>query len=1079
MKNLIKKLLLGVSLLLSITMFAQQKTMGGTITDVHGSPLPGATITVKGTTNGVSSDFDGNFSIVVDETGILLVSYVGYIDQEISVEGRNSIKVVLIEDSNELDEVVVVGFGTQKKSNITGAASFVKMDKIVSDRPITNAAEALQGVASGLQVTVGSGQPGSESVALNIRGFASLNGAGTPLVLINNVPSSLNDINPQDIESISVLKDAAASSIYGARAAFGVIVITTKQGKKNQKVRFTYNTTTSFSKAADIPKKATTKQFVRSLESWGENAYFAGQDVQKWLGFIDQYENDPSQLNLTVDPISGETYPIHLDGGQYYPLADTDNYGRFIDNIGYNTIHNFSVSGGSDKITYRLNTGYSYQDGVMVTSNDSYKKYNVNALINADITNNLTSSSNVLIRSSIQSRANGRYQDAVQARMYDPSSGYFDDGSGLILPFDSPENRARFSAPGRTEDDNIRLFQKLVWKPIEEISVIGEYTFEKNYITTRTINNGQRYYSAFRFNPTTSAENAQRSTSISRGHTTRLYNAFNLYAKYAKTFGEGHNFDALLGINREDTKQDFFSARRNDLIDPISTPSLNLGFDDANIAVNDAFYDWAVLGYYSRLRYNYNEKYFVEASLRYDGSSRFAEGDRFSWLPSGSIGWNIAKEDFMKNVDWISSLKPRASYGSIGNQNTGDYYPAIPGYERITTRWMNLDNDQRFISFDPAQLISAGFTWEEVVSANYGIDAAFFKNRLTTAFSYYTRDTKGMLGAGIELPAVLGAEPPQQNSNDLRTQGWEFELGWKDRIEEFSYGINVTLWDNTSKITKIDNPNKSLSNFFEGSVIGDIYGYVTDGYYTIDDFVDGTLNADLSGDNRQLKPDVTVIDGAPTPYPGDVKYKDLDGDGIITTGNNTAEYDIDPVSGQIISRTGPGDRKIIGNNRKRYQFGVNGHAEYKGFDFSFVLSGVGKQDRFRNSDLIFPFVSGFDNIYAHQLDFWTPDNQNAFYPRIYGNAQAGNIDSNYTRSTRTQTKYLSDESYLRIQNLTFGYSFPQNVLDRFKLSKCRVFVSGNNLFTFDNLPPGLDPDQGSNGVYPIMKNYSVGLNLSF
>ncbi|WP_242202119.1 SusC/RagA family TonB-linked outer membrane protein [Aestuariivivens insulae] len=1077
MKRILTLKLLGILMLFSTVVHAQQKTVEGKVTDETGFPLAGATVVVKGTTTGASADFDGKYSLTVDENAVIVVSFVGYVTQELSVAGKTTINVTLQEDVSKLDEVVVVGFGTQKKANVTGANSFVKMDAIIADRPITNAAEALQGVASGLQVTVGSGQPGSENVSLNIRGVNSLNG-GSPLVLINNVQGSLNDVNPQDIESISVLKDAAASSIYGARAAFGVILVTTKTGKKNQKVKFDYNITTSISAPSDLPVKATTKQFVQSLNFWGENSYFAGQNVSDWLGYINQYETNPSALNLVKDPVTGATYPIHFDGAQYYPLADSDNFGDFIDTFGYSTIHNFSVSGGGEKVAYRLNTGYSYQDGVMVTNKDSYKKYNVNAYISADISDNLTSTSNVLFRSSIQSRPNARYSQAVGARMFDPSEGYFDDGSGVILPFGSPANYAKFSTPNRREDDNLRLFQKLDWSPVKNLKLTGEYTFEKNYITNRNIDEGQRYYSTFRFNPSTSVDNAQRSTSISRNQTNRIYNALNLYVNYNLTLGANHNFKLLAGLNRESQKQDFFFATARDLIDPVVTPSLNLNFDDSNVSVGDGFQDWAVVGYFSRFNYNYKEKYFIEGNLRYDGSSRFAEGDRFVWLPSASAGWNVTKEAFMDNLDFISLLKLRASYGVIGNQSHPDFYPTIPGYEDYTTRWTNLDTDQRYLTFRPAQLISAGFTWENVVTQNIGIDFGLFKNRLSGSFDYYIRDTEDILGPGVQLPSVLGALPPEQNARDIRTDGWEFELGWNDKVGDFSYGINVNVFDNQTEVTRFDNPSKNLSQFFEGAIIGDIWGYVTEGYYTVDDFVDGTLNADLSGDNRQLKTGVAYIENAPTPYPGDIKYRDLDGDGIITNGNSTADYDVD-ANGNIIPNTGPGDRKVIGNSRKRYQFGVNGYVEYKGFDFSFVLSGVGKEDGWRDSDLIFPYRSVFDNIYAYQLDYWTPDNQDAYFPRIYGNAAAGNLDSNYGRSRRVQTKYLHDESYLRIQNITLGYSLPNDFLKRLKINKFRVFVSGNNLFTFDNLPKGLDPDQGSDGAYPIMRQFSAGLNLSF
>ncbi|WP_190810674.1 TonB-dependent receptor [Flagellimonas sp. S3867] len=1072
---------------------AQTIKVTGNVTDVEtGMPIPGASIIEQNTNNGVAADFDGNYEITVPSSASLIISSIGFVPQTISLNGQTTINVSLSPDVSQLDEVVVVGFGTQKRENVTGAASYVQMDEIINDRPIVDATQALQGAAAGLQIVQSSGQPGDRSTSINIRGFTSING-GSPLILINNVPGDIEDLNPRDIESISVLKDAAASSIYGARAAFGVVLITTKSAKRNQKVSFSYDVTTSVSRAVDQPEKATTRQFVESLDTFGVNAYFAGQNVDRWIELLDLYDaNQLSQLNLVNDPINNTTYPIHFEesSSQFYPLADSDIIDDFIKNFGYSTIHNFAVSGGGEKVGYRLSTGYAFEDGVMVTDKDSFKKYNVNALVDADITPKLTSSSNILFRSSIQSVPNAQYNQALQLRMYDPT-GFFDDGSGDVLPFASPGNIVRFSVPTKRDEDNIRLFQRLEWKPFKDFSLTGEYTFEKKYINTVAVNNAQRYYSTFRFNPTVSAEDALRNSSLRKTQTNRIYNGFNIYGKYNLTFGD-HNFNFLLGFNKEDEKQDSFSAFRNDLIDP-DTPTFNLAQGE-NFSITDSFYDWAVVGYFGRVNYTFLDRYFIEGNLRYDGSSRFASGSRYAWLPSVSVGWDISEEPFMEGADFISLLKPRASWGKIGNQeyrrpgtNVQEYYPSIPGYESFLSDWINLSTDQRFITFNPAQLVSDTFTWEEVVTKNLGIDANFFKNRLSTSFDIYTRETLGMLKAALPLPAILGTSAPLQNDADLETKGWDLEIGWNDKIGEFSYGINVNVFDSQSEITRFETADKFIGQFYEGHEIGEIWGYVTDGFYTVDDFVEGTLNADLSGSNRELRDGVPFVENSPVPYPGDIKYKDLDGDGLITDGNGTVTPQFDD-NGNLIADTGPGDRKRIGNNTRRYQFGINGNAAYKGFDFSFVLSGVGKRDRWRATgadlDVIFPYPSVFDHIYANQLDFWTPDNQDAFYPRIYGDASTGNIDSNYARSRFVQTKYLSDESYLRIQNLTFGYSFNDNLLERLRLNKLRVFVSANNPFIFDNLQRGLDPDQQNDGAgirtrYPIMAQYSVGLNVSF
>ncbi|GAA3568686.1 TonB-dependent receptor [Snuella lapsa] len=1078
--------LLGILLCFTCALQAQQKTVEGTVTDESGLPLVGATVAIQGKTQGASTDFDGKYSLTVNENDVLYISYIGYIATTVPVAGKTTVDISLQEDISQLDEVVVVGFGTQKRDNVSGSASFVKMDEIIADRPITNAAEALQGVAAGLQVTITSNQPGNDGVGINIGGFTSING-GSPLVLINNVEGSLEDLNPRDIESISILKDAAASSIYGARAAFGVILVTTKKAKRNQKVRFTFDTTTSLSIANDLPEKATTREFVEALNEWGVRDYFAGQNIQDWLGYLDLYDTDRSQLNFITDPVSGEAYPIHFDtaNSQHYPLAESDLVDKFLGNFGVVTNHNFTVSGGGEKVAYRLSTGYSYEDGVMVTNQDNFKKYNINTSLTADLTSNLESNTNIMYRSSVQSRPRASYSQMVQQRMFDPTG--FIDIDGEAFPFDSPDNLVKYTEPGKRYIDNLRLYQQLNWEVFKNLTLTGEYTYSKDLQNTVAVNNGQRFARTHLYTVNGTADDVFNNSSLSRTKRQTVYNALNLYGTYTASLGS-HNFKITAGLNREEENRELLSVSRNGLID-INTPTFELA-EGQDFDISEAFYDWAVVGYFSRLNYNFKERYFLEANYRYDGSSIFAEGDRFVGLPSFSAAWNIAKEPFMESVKFINMLKPRYSWGEIGNQiarrpnsNARDYYPFNPGYESFSASWLNPATDIRYVTFNPAQLISAGLTWEEIVSSTIGLDVSMFKNRLNATFEITRRETNGMLRAGEPLPGILGTDAPFQNVADLETKGWGIDLGWRDRIGDFRYNINLNVFDNYSEITKFNNPGQLLSDFREGQRLGEIWGYVSDGYYTVDDFVEGTLNADLSGENRQLKQGVATFTGR-TPYPGDVKFKDLDGDGIITSGNSSLITDVDAQGNPITNSegeitTGPGDRRVIGNSRKRYQFGINGSASYKGFDISFILSGVGKEDGWRNSDLVFPYRSVFDNIYKHQLDYWTPDNQDAFFPRVYGDPNNGNTGSNYGRSMRTQTKYLTDESYLNIQNITIGYTLNSQFLDRINVDNLRVFVSGNNVYRFDKLYKGIDPDQDSDGVYPVMSKYTLGVNLSF
>ncbi|WP_430813953.1 TonB-dependent receptor [Carboxylicivirga sp. RSCT41] len=1046
----------------------QSVTVRGSVTDSSGEPMPGVSVVEKGTTTGTITGIDGTYSLELSSAEAeLSFSFIGFETQVIQVAGRSAIDIILVEDVTGLDEVVVVGFGTQKKENVTGANSYVKMGDIIADRPITSSAQALQGVAAGLQVVSTSGRPGAPSTNFNIRGFTSITGGG-PLVLVDNVPMSINDVNPRDIESVSVLKDAAAASIYGARAAFGVILVTTKKAQRNEKMRFNYSTTNTFSSPTELPEKATTRQFVEALNDWGVNSYFAGQETDLWLDYIDQYETDPGQLNLIKDPVSGSNYALIIDEntGTYYPLADTDVIGDFLDDTGFSTIHNFSMSGGSENISYRMNAGYSSEDGIMVTDNDSYEQFNLNSFVDAQLTKSLKSSTTIYYKVSERSNPIGSYASAIQMRMYDPTGHYeliAGENAGDILPFDTPGNMERYRVPGLTKTDNLRLFEKLEFNPIKDLVFTGEITYQKGNTVSRSVNNQARFISAFKF--TENSSNPEN-TSVTRSNSEYVYNALNLYGNYSKTFGN-HNVGILAGFNREKRVNESFNAQRKNLIS-VDQPYLGMAIGD--MSVNDGYTDWAVMGYFARLNYNYKQKYFLEANGRYDGSSRFAEDSRFGFFPSFSGGWNIARESFMENVELFTTLKLRASWGEVGNQAIADPYPMYPGYAGEEVRYINLDTDLRYNTVNPAQLISPLMTWETVQTTNLGLDVAILKNRLSTSVDVYSRKTLGMLIQGAELPAVLGVSAPMENAADLETRGWEVEIAWKDKIGQVDYGLNFNISNSQSEILKFDNEAGLLSQYYVGQNVGEIWGYVTDGYYTVDDFVEGTLDAHLSGDNRQLKEGVVYIENQPTPYPGDVKYVDLDGNGYINNGNGTLEN--------------PGDRKVIGNNRRRYQFGLNGYANYKNFDFSFVLSGVGKRDLNINTDLIWPYPSGFDHIYKHQLDYWTPDNQDAFYPRIYGGALNGNSDSNYARSRWTQTKYLSNGAYLRIQNITFGYTLPQQWLQKIGVEKLRVFAAANNILTIDDLPQGIDADivhsnQIGNGGYPFMKSFSVGLNLSF
>ncbi|MDO5980227.1 SusC/RagA family TonB-linked outer membrane protein [Flavivirga spongiicola] len=1050
MKKLITNGLLLLFLVTTSSMQAQQKTVKGTITDGDGLPLSGASVIVKGTSKGTAADFDGRYTITVSENDILVMSFLGYITQEQVVSGKTTIDVTLTEDASKLDEIVVVGFGTQKKSNISGAVTTVKMDEVLGDRPVTTVSTALQGVAAGLLVVNSSGQPGRNNTSIELRGFGSINNATPPLILVDNVEMSLQDINPNDIENVSILKDAAASSIYGARGAWGVILITTKKPERDQKIKFDYRSTVSFSSPVQLPEKPSIYEFINVLKTAGITNYWSNQSVDTWLGYLEDYK---------VNPGNYPTGTVLDADGFNYPLKETYPIEQLLDSQGTVIKHDFSFSGGSAKSSYRVSTSYSEEDGIIVTDNDSFDKYNINAFLDTDLGKKIKSTTNIFYRKSERSNPIGRYNQAINEPVWLPTGNYtLEDGS--VLPFDSPDNLERLLPHTKVKTDVIRMFQKVTYEPIDRLKFSGEFTFERGNTTTKGSNIQLRTVNRAQYVPNNSNPDL---TSVSKNFSEYEQNAFNFYINYGLSFNEIHNIDAMAGYNKETSFSNGFNINRLNLLST-DVPAIDAAI--GTIDGGDFFTETAVVGYFGRLQYNFKEKYFIEGNIRHDGSSKFPRSDRYGTFISFSGAWNVKKESFLADADWVSLLKFRGSYGEIGNQDIpGNPYPYISQWSPRDT-WLLNESGVRYTTIQPGQLVSPSLTWETAQKTNLALDAAFLSNRLSTTFEVYQNRTLDMLIPGAELPAVLGTDAPVTNAGDLETKGWEADIAWRAGKGDFKYGLNFNMSNNETKITKFDNPAGLLTNFYEGQTIGEIWGYVTDGYYTIDDFVDGTLDANLNGDNRQLKDGVVAFESGAIPYPGDVKYVDLDGDGIVTDGENTLEN--------------PGDRKIIGNSRRGYIFGLNGNASYKGFDFSFALSGVGKRDRNLTGAKAWPYIGQFDDMFKHQLDIWTPDNQDAFYPRIYGNnANFSGDRGNYGHSRRTQTKYLRDASYIRINNITLGYSLPRDILEKIKFTKIRLFVSGENLHTFHQLPKGIDPDVNADGAYPVMKNIAIGAQLSF
>ncbi len=1045
----------------------QQQGITGIVKDHTGLPLPGVSVVIKGTTSGTITDMDGNFQINnLPANASLVFSFVGMRAMEVQVGNQSNLSITMEEETIGLDEVVAIGFGTQKKENLTGSLTQVRMDEILGDRPIINAAAALQGSVPGLLVT-GNHQVGQQK-SFQIRGAYSIGSGSTisPLVLIDNVEGNIDMVNPEDIESITVLKDAASSAIYGARAAGGVIIVTTKRPKSGASFQLNYNNNIGIETAVNLPEQAPLDHYFSAyLDAGFGNSYWAArQDVTKWQQYLKDYKSNPAAFNIVGDGVF-----VDSDGVSYY-LNEKDTYSQFMESS-LSQSHNFSGSGGTDKLRYRISGGYTDQDGTLITSKDRFTRINVASFISADLTTWFTQELDIKYAKSDKSLPGNDAGNLFNTRLI----SYYPDGImpkqpyGLPedMPVNTPMNTILYGNTVNTISANPRIFTRSILKPFKDFEAILEYTFDQrdvrydyysgNYMITdiqqgsKMINNSDYY--------------------IKRHYFTD-YNAINAYATYSKSFGD-HHFKLMGGYNQESSYYEYVNVRVQDQA-VLTVPSLDGATGDKQLL--DNYIEYAIRGGFFRFNYNFQDRYLLEVNGRYDGSSKFPKSNRFGYFPSVSLGWQIARESFMEGTrNWLDELKLRVSWGEIGNQNISAYQfspsMSLSTWTASTATWLH-NGEQVTIVGIPA-LVSSTFTWENVSTLDFGLDYTLFKGRMQGTFDWYERNTTGMLAPGVQLPAVVGAPAPLQNTADLRTRGWEFALSWKNRIGALSYRFGINLTDYESVVTKYENASGLLSDYYEGMVSGEIWGYLADGFYSIDDFE--------STSTWKLKEGVTSINGYSSVLrPGDVKFKNLsDKDGttnMISAGMNSVED--------------PGDRSIIGNDTPRLQYGANAGAGFKGFDLNVIIQGVAKRDVWLGGAAIFPFGGVgptdaiFRPVYYNQIDYWQPNdpsngdysakNPDATLPRIYGYTSATAVGSN----TRVSDKYLSDASYLRVKNVTLAYTFPKNWIDPYEMKALKLFIGVENLATFSSLPKGYDPETIS-WTYPLYRTISFGVNVTF
>ena len=1039
----------------------QQAVCKGTVVDSNGEPVVGASVFAvsNGHKKGSVTDLDGNFEIDGIASGSsLTISYVGYKTQQVTWSGKD-LKVTLQESSEMLDNVVVVGYGTQKKVNLTGAVSVVS-SKTLDSRPVTSVAQALQGEVPGLNFSVGNGGGSLKSrMGLNIRGIGTI-GEGSnaaPLVLIDGSEGDLYSISPNDIESISVLKDASSSAIYGSRAAFGVILVTTKSGKEGR-TNVSYNGNVRFSTATQIPEMPNSYDFARywndAAANSGGNAPFSQDMLNKIKNHINGTPAPGEEVTTTWQGTAANE-PWSMYNGSW---DNTNWFKEMYKSAVPSTEHNISVSGGGNKVNYYISGAILSQRGLIRHGKDKLKRYNFSSKVTANLTDWATVTYNTKwIREdySRPSYMTGLFFHNIARRwptnpVYDPN-GHYVHGNEIL----QMEN----GGIDATQED--KLFQQLAleFRPIKGWKI----RLEGNYNTTNYHNHWDVlpiYYYDPDQHPIAAAWSGDYAAGKSNvGEVMSKNNYYNgrFFTEYNMTLNDKHEFKFLAGLDMESNIYTYLSASQADLVTPL-VPTLN---NATNKVVGRGFSNthWSTMGVFGRINYAYDSRYLAEFSIRRDGSSRFIGDKTWGTFPSIALGWNIANEQFFKPLNkTVNTLKLRLTYGSLGNTNTDQLYPWFLRQPISSNSSAWIINGERVNTSSVPGLVSPFLTWERVQSWNIGLDFGLFNNKLQGTFDYFVRTTKNMVGPAPVKPSILGASQPKENNSDMRSNGWDLEVRWRDRVGQVNYGIKLVLSDDYQTITNFYNPNRLLSQWCAGKRMGDIYGYKVEGIAQTDQ----QMNEWLANNKPSWGSDWAA---------GDVMYKDLNGDKKVNSGKST--YD------------DMGDLTKIGNSLPRYRFGITLDANWKGFDFLIFMQGVGKRDFWDAS----PYSVGANTglwqsaAFKDHLDYWRPatdtnfgPNTNAYYPRpLFGQG---------SKNFQTSDRYLQNAAYMRIKNIQLGYTLPAAIASKIGASRVRLYFSAENLVTFTKMNKIFDPeatggDWGPGKLYPLQRTISFGLNLNF
>lgn len=1039
----------------------QVRSITGRVVNESDQPIPNVTVVEQEGTNTTQTDNNGEFILKLPENAKAIRLHVlGYEQQIIQLSNATHYTVTLKEEIDVLEEVVVVGYGQQKKVNLTGAVGIVDKQAL-ENRPVQNVAQALQGVVPGLNIDNQNGGALDKRSNLNIRGIATI-GAGSnggALILVDGMEADIKTVNPQDIESISVLKDAAASSIYGSRAPFGVILITTKKGKTGR-ASINYNNSFRLSSPMALPKMADSYSFVNYFNEASRNAGWGDRFEASRVERIRKYIS--GEIMETTIPNSGN--PSLWGDGYDYGNDNVNYYKEVFSNNALSQDHNLSASGGGETVTYYLSSNYFDQDGLLNYGKDTYNRYTLTGKVNADLTKYLSVGYNArFVRENFARPthlSDGLFWDLARQAwptkpLYDPNGFLFDDH---ILNMQDG-GRANHEQDWVYQQLQVSITPKEGWQIKADLNYRTENYFfhaDRQTVYQTAVDGVSRGLS---WN-----DNTWVNESASKSN----YYNINLYSDYEAQV-DLHYLKFMAGFQSEGYFWRDLNGTRNGIM--VSTvPTLNtssgLGADGSSIppSLSGGYADWSTAGYFGRINYNYDEKYLLEANVRYDGTSRFRSNRRWGFFPSFSAGWNIDREIFFGDAKEIfQNLKLRASYGKLGNQNTNDYYPTYTsmGIGVNAGPWL-INQEKPTISWSPG-LISTSLTWEDIVSYNIGLDLSALRSRLSFTADFFVRDTRNMVGPAPELPATLGTPVPVTNNTDLRTKGFELELQWRDRTESgFGYSARAMLSDSRTTILNYSNPTNSLDRYRKGQDIGEIWGYTTKGIARTNEEMQTHLASLNNGGQRSLGDYWEA---------GDIMYEDTNGDGKIDWGESTADN--------------PGDLRIIGNSLPRYNLGLDLSANWKGFDARVFFQGILKRDIFQGS-YYFWGINGsqgpwFSTVFEEHLDYFRNDPENpmgvnidSYYPRaLFGTA----------KNQQTQTRYLQNAAYLRLKNAQIGYTLPNTIFGKSNIKNLRISVAGENLLTMTKLSRIFDPETifspTGGTIYPLARTWSFGLSCNF